>query len=468
MKHLPQISAILLGSVFCAGLLAQRTEEMTLVWGDEFSTDGLPDPSKWSYDVGGHGWGNNELQYYTENRLENARVEGGVLVIEAIKEPFGRTNQYTSARLVSRQKGDWLYGRFEIRAKLPRGRGTWPAIWMLPTDWVYGGWPDSGEIDIMEHVGYDMQRVHGTVHTKDYNHSIGTQVGSSVVASNVDTEFHTYSMEWRPNRIDIFMDGQQYFTFANEGEGFSKWPFDQRFHLILNIAVGGSWGGAQGVDDSIFPQRMEVDYVRVYELADLDRVISHSLPGRVEAEEFSSMSGVRMEATADAGGGSNIGFLGDEDWAEYAIEVVHAGRYAVDVRYASPNGTAGVRLTPEGQNPLTYLLTEPTGGWQSWQTQTIGELELAAGSTRFRLDFEIPGDEDLNLNWLEFRLLDGDLWAGYPVSLVEDQRVANTGNFMGWLNLEADPWLYSYSLQKYLFLPEMLVDPVGGWVFLTH
>ncbi|OJJ21706.1 glycoside hydrolase [marine bacterium AO1-C] len=236
-----------------------------LVWSDEFDYTGLPDAERWSYDVGGSGWGNQELQYYTEKRTNNARVANGHLIIEAIKEDFGGM-KYTSARLVSKTKGDWLYGKVEVKAKLPAGRGTWPAIWMLPTDWQYGGWPDSGEIDIMEHVGYEEGVVHGTVHTKAYHHSINTQKGASIRINDATSEFHVYSMEWTQNEIKTFVDGEAYFTFRNEGGGFAVWPFDKRFHLLLNIAVGGSWGGAQGVDDSIFPQKMEIDYIRVYQL----------------------------------------------------------------------------------------------------------------------------------------------------------------------------------------------------------
>ena len=154
--------------------------------------------------------------------------------------------------MISKDNGDWKYGRFEIGSKLPRGRGTWPAIWMLPTDQEYGGWPASGEIDIMEHVGYEMNRIHGTIHTDRFNHTKRTQIGSSLSARNVDTEFHVYAMEWRPDRIDIFLDGKRYFTISNDGSGFEAWPFDQRFHLLMNIAVGGNWGGARGIDDSIF------------------------------------------------------------------------------------------------------------------------------------------------------------------------------------------------------------------------
>ncbi len=238
-------------------------QEWQLVWSDEFDNPGLPDASKWGYDVGGHGWGNNELQYYKSNDSDNARVENGRLIIQAHKENFSGS-AYTSARLVTRNRGDWLYGRIEVMAKLPAGRGTWPAIWMLPTDWVYGGWPRSGEVDIMEHVGFDPGVVHGTVHTEAFNHSIGTQQGRQISVPTFSNEFHEYAAEWYPHKIDFFVDDTHYFTFRNLG-GWEKWPFDKRFHLLLNIAVGGTWGGAQGVDDSIFPVQMEIDYVRIYE-----------------------------------------------------------------------------------------------------------------------------------------------------------------------------------------------------------
>ena len=240
-------------------------DELTLIWQDEFNYNGLPNKEKWSYDVGGHGWGNGEKQYYTENRLENARVEDGVLYITARKEEYEK-NDYTSARLVTKNKGDWLYKRIEVRAKLPRGRGTWPAIWMLPTEWNYGAWPSSGEIDIMEHVGFNQGVIHGTVHTKSYNHKIGTQRGKSIKLEDVSNSFHTYSIEWYPHKIMFFVDDIHYYTFNNEMMGWREWPFDTPFHLILNIAVGGGWGGQKGIDDSIWPQTMEVDYVRVYDL----------------------------------------------------------------------------------------------------------------------------------------------------------------------------------------------------------
>ena len=235
-----------------------------LVWSDEFGYTGLPDDTKWSYDIGGSGWGNNEAQYYAGKRLKNSEVKDGYLFINAIKEDF-EGKKYTSARLVTKMKGDWLYGRFEIRAKLPEGTGMWPAIWMLPTDWSYGGWPDSGEIDIMENLGFIPYFIAGTVQSKSYNYTLGTHKTQIIGVPDCYTAFHNYILEWDANELRIFVDTNLYLTFKNEGTGSLVWPFDKRFHLLLNVAIGGTFGGAQGIDDNIFPRSMVVDYVRVYQ-----------------------------------------------------------------------------------------------------------------------------------------------------------------------------------------------------------
>lgn len=240
--------------------------EATPAWQDEFDYTGAPDPAKWGHDIGGDGWGNNELQYYTDS-TDNAFVADGVLTIAARKEKREGRN-YTSARLVSKGKGDFLYGRFEIKAKLPSGKGTWPALWMLPTDQTYGGWPASGEIDIMEHVGYDPDRVHITMHTQAYNHTIDTQRTGIKLVDGAIGDFHVYRTDWTPDAIRGYIDDELVLEFPNEGTGPAAWPFDQRFHFLINIAVGGNWGGKEGVDDNSFPARMQVDYVRVYRLTE--------------------------------------------------------------------------------------------------------------------------------------------------------------------------------------------------------
>ena len=233
-----------------------------LVWSDEFDTPGLPDPTKWGYDVGGNGWGNHELEYYTNARPENARVDSnGHLVIETRKEPFSGSG-YTSARLLTLNKASWTYGIFEIRAKIPRGRGTWPAIWTLSAHQPLA-WPDDGELDIMEEVGYNPNWIKGSAHNKQYFGG-NSKNGDHFVADAQDS-FHVYKMEWTDNQIDWYVDSTKYYTYINANQGAQSWPYYNDFFIILNVAIGGDWGGLQGVDDSIFPQQMLVDYVRVYQ-----------------------------------------------------------------------------------------------------------------------------------------------------------------------------------------------------------
>ncbi|MEL6253995.1 MAG: glycoside hydrolase family 16 protein [Bacteroidota bacterium] len=241
-----------------------------LVWFDEFDYEGLPDPSKWSYDVGdgcdlpaGCGWGNQELQYYTKESLKNAHVEDGVLTIELLKEEIKNSN-YSSARLITKGKGDWKYGTIEVRAKLPRGKGVWGAIWMLSSEDKYKGWPHSGEIDIMENVGFDPDTVHSSAHTLAYHHSIGTYKTGKVSLPDAGEKFYTYKLEWEEDEYRIYADDQLIFRFVKEADDFKVWPFDQKFHLILNITYGGFWGGKMGLDDEALPSNMQIDYVRVY------------------------------------------------------------------------------------------------------------------------------------------------------------------------------------------------------------
>ncbi len=231
-------------------------------WGDEFDAPGLPDPDKWDYEVGFIR--NREKQYYTRARRENARVEDGMLVIEARKEPYENA-EITSASLHTRGKQHFQYGRIEVRAKLPTGRGTWPAIWMLGTNIREVGWPTCGEIDIMENVGFDPDRIHANIHTRAYNHVRGTGKGNRLLADKPYEKFHLYALEWYPDHMDFFLNGEKYFTFANEGTGNDTWPYDKPHYLILNLAIGGAWGGQKGIDDAIFPQKYLIDYVRAYE-----------------------------------------------------------------------------------------------------------------------------------------------------------------------------------------------------------
>jgi beta-glucanase (GH16 family) len=246
---------------------ATPTGDWKLVWSDEFDgpNGSAVDTAKWSFDVGCGGWGNGELQYYTD-RTANAYIEDGALVIKAQREDYS-TSRHTSARLATRNKGDWLTGRFEIRAKLPCGQGIWPAIWMLPTDWEYGGWPSSGEIDIMELVGHEPARVHGTLHYGKPH----TYTGNHYELTGGETfadRYHVFATEWEPGEIRWYVDGVHYQTqtewFTSSSKGTHPAPFDRRFHLIINVAVGGAWPGYPD-ETTVLPQTMHVDYVRVYQ-----------------------------------------------------------------------------------------------------------------------------------------------------------------------------------------------------------
>ncbi|MFA5326349.1 MAG: family 16 glycosylhydrolase [Prolixibacteraceae bacterium] len=244
----------------------KNVQGWNLVWSDEFNYTGLPDSAKWNYDTRGnsYGWGNNEAEWYTVARKENTWVGDGTLKIIARNEPTSG-KKYSSGRLTTKGKGDWKYGKVEVRAKLPSGNGTWPAIWMLSSDNKYGGWPESGEIDIMEQVGSNPDTVLSTVHTGKYNHIKKTQRGKRMGLPTATTDFHVYTLEWEENELRSFVDGKLYFTFDNEKTGFEAWPFDQPFHVILNLAIGGGLGGQHGIDNSLFPHTLEIDYVRVYQ-----------------------------------------------------------------------------------------------------------------------------------------------------------------------------------------------------------
>ena len=242
-----------------------------LVWSDEFETEQI-DTSKWTYDLGNWGWGNNELQYYTERRDENARTENGSLIIEAKKSENDET--WTSARLTTRGKVAFLYGKIELRAKVPRQRGNWAAGWTLGNVYVDElSWPYCGEIDILESVGFELNDstgdgiAHATVHTPAYYFKIGNQISSVRPVADMAGTWHTYSVEWTPTEVRGYVDDELYYLY-DKSANRREWPFDQPQNLILNLAMGGGWGGALGMDPEMSTQIFELDYVRVYEKTD--------------------------------------------------------------------------------------------------------------------------------------------------------------------------------------------------------
>lgn len=417
----------------CSSVFSQQ---WNLVWSDEFEGTGLPDASKWSFDVEGNNWdwGNNEAQNYTPADRNNAWLEQGNLVIEARKEQYtwpgdNQTKEYTSARLVTKGKGDWLYGKVEVRALLPTGRGMWPAIWMLPTDSEYGDWPSSGELDIMENVGYDPNMLHCNIHTEAYNHSIGTNKGNSVQISAPSINWHVYSVEWGEENVSFYCDGSLVFSFNNEHNTYREWPFDKPFHLLLNVAVGGGWGGTEGIDDNIFPQRMLVDYVRVYTLSETLVVeqqpfggVAHSIPGIIEFEDFDiggqdssyfdttpgnedtvayrAGEGVDVEVCSDDDGGYNVAYAESGEWMEYTVNVLQSGLYTISFRVACNDYGRTISLSTNGVLLAENVPIPYTGGWQAWENIIVDGVEMLEGEQVLRVT--IGEVQHVNLNYMEF------------------------------------------------------------------
>lgn len=265
MKNQPKEPALGIIIVFIFNLLSiscqhqNQAEKWELAWAEEFDYNGKPDAGYWGYEKGHIR--NHELQYYTD-KLDNVTVGGGICTITAKLEG---PDSVTSASINTLGKYDILYGRTEVRAKVPSALGTWPAIWLLGTNRSEAGWPACGEIDIMEHVGYDPDLIHANIHTETYNHVKGTNKGNTITVEDPSAGFHIYALEWYKDHMDFFYDDSLYFTYQNDMEGNpNTWPFDKPHYLLINLAYGGSWGGRQGVDTTLLPLTFAIDYVRHY------------------------------------------------------------------------------------------------------------------------------------------------------------------------------------------------------------
>ncbi len=261
------ITVLTLSLIIFSSCETDETQEVVnftnLVWEDDFNANGAPNPGNWTYDIGTgvDGWGNGELQYYT-NRAENAVIENGMLRITARQENF-EGSQYTSARLLTKGLFEKRYGRFEARMKLPWGQGMWPAFWLLGSDFEEVGWPQCGEIDVMENRGSEPTIISGTVHGPGYNAGLSISKEYDFVNERVDTDFHVYGIEWGPNYINFYVDDVLYNQITPEDVP-GEWVFNDEFYVIINLAVGGRFGGPPN-ENTVFPQTMYVDYVRVYD-----------------------------------------------------------------------------------------------------------------------------------------------------------------------------------------------------------
>ncbi|MFP3363168.1 glycoside hydrolase family 16 protein [Pseudoalteromonas sp. SIMBA_148] len=264
---------ILIISIFA--LFSVNVGAKELIWSDEFDIDGLPNPSKWHYEKGYVR--NGEAQHYQEANSENSRIENGFLVIESHYQPANKPenlwqylfyekpkSRYSSASLTTEHLPGFEYGRIEVRAKLPQGRGVWPAIWLLGSNIKQVGWPMCGEIDIMEYVGFEPNKIHSAIHTSNRNHNKGNAANSTLQVNDLENEFHVYSVERSAERVDFYIDNSLHYSYHKEDNTNTSWPFDQPMYLIINLAIGGGWGGKKGIDNTIFPQQFFIDYVRVY------------------------------------------------------------------------------------------------------------------------------------------------------------------------------------------------------------
>jgi len=367
-------------------------QQRKLVWADEFHYKGSLDPAKWEFELGNqNGWGNRELEFYTD-RPENIFVDNGVANIVARKEEYQGFG-YTSAKFHS--KAYWQYGEVEVRAKLPTGRGMWPAIWLMPQFSFYGsgGWPDNGEIDMMEQVAFDPNVSHFTLH-----HNLGGPT-NTISLPTLTSQFHTYRLEWTPDHIAGFVDDHQYYLYERGTQDWRGWPYDQPFRLIINCAVGGNWGGTNGVDDSIFPQTFAINSVRVYK-----RVSSphggqeHELPGTVDAADYDDggegyayhsdqpvkpagryrRDDIGIAETGDPNHAHVLVGIRPDQWMNYTVNVKEAGPYDLTFFVASPYRDGKFRVEVD-DTPKATLHVPDTKSWSAWQGVTVHGIKLTPG-----------------------------------------------------------------------------------------
>ncbi len=413
-------------AVLLCGVVTAASGQDVLIWSDEFDGTSL-NLGNWEYMIGNGdaygvpGWGNNEWEYYT-SRPENIFVDNGVLNIVAREESYAGYD-YTSARIRSMNKADFLYGRLEASIKLPFGQGIWPAFWMLPTDSPYGGWAAGGEIDIVETVNMPWD-AHGTIH---YGGGWPNNVhsgGSTSIGQLLSDAFHTYAIEWETDTIRWYLDGNLYHTetsstWYSTGASHQEAPFDVPFHFLLNVAVGGNWPGYPD-HTTQFPQTMQVDWVRVYGPQDQAPFYGEpqDVAGRIEAEDFDlgpdgqayhdcdgtnnggeyRSTGVDIQVCDE--GGYNVGWMCEGEWLEYAIMVPLSGTYTIDVRVASQSSGGTCHLEISGVNITGPLTIPATGGWQTWTSITTSAF-IPAGPRQLRFVNDSTNDE-YNLNYIQF------------------------------------------------------------------
>jgi beta-glucanase (GH16 family) len=365
------------------------SQNWQLVWSDEFTNSISSD---WVFETGGGGWGNNELEYYLP---QNASVQNGQLVITAKEQSYGGEN-YTSVRMKTQGKQSWKYGKIEASIAMPSFQGVWPAFWMLGDNISSVGWPACGEIDIMEHVNTGGQ-INGSCHWS----SNGSEADYTAASSTSVTGFHVYSIEWTPTYINWYIDGNQYNQINIANNAGNTGAFQNNFFILLNMAIGGNWPGFS-IDNTAFPANMYVDYVRVYQDAGntttTTTTTTSSSGTLIQAENYSAMSNVKTEATSDAGGGLDVGYINAGSWMAYDnINFPVSGTYTVQYRIASPNGGTLSMDLNAGSIQLGNVSLPATGGWQNWTTVSK-TITVNAGTYNVGIFAQTAG---WNINWFQ-------------------------------------------------------------------
>ena len=399
--------------------------EDVLVWSDEFDGTSL-NTANWEpmigdgTEYGNPGWGNNELEYYT-GRTENVYVADGFLHIVAREESYAG-HDYTSARIRTANKQEFLYGRLEARLKLPSTQGIWPAFWMLPTNSPYGGWAAGGEIDIMESTNI-ATTTHGTIHYGGLWPANTSSGGSYSPGVNLSDDFHVYAIQWEPDFIRWYFDGFPFYTvsssawYSANAPDNDRAPFDVPFHFLLNVAVGGNWPGYPDAS-SVFPQEMVVDWVRVYTTGAAEQTPypdgPHAIPGIVEAENYDDggetiayhdcdgnnnggeyRPGESVDIEECSEGGYNVGWMCQGEWLEYTVDVAASGYYDIEIRVASESTGGVFHLEFDGEDKTGDITIDPTGGWQAWTTVTA-TATLSGGEQIMRFVSTDSGEFNLN------------------------------------------------------------------------
>lgn len=428
---------VLAGALFGATVAHAQTP-WQLVWSEEFNGTSL-NSEIWEPQIGTgtayglpSGWGNNERQYYT-NRPENLTVSNGVLRITARAENY-MGSQYTSARIRTAGRFEFVYGRIEALIRIPSGQGIWPAFWLLPTNSPYGGWAASGEIDIMESTNI-ADRIYGTIHYGAPYPGNTSNGGSFAPGIDFSAAPHLYAVEWDPDQIRWYVDSQLIHSvnssvwFSSNAESNERAPFDVPFHILLNIAVGGNFPGPPNGSVG-FPMEMTVDYIRIYRREQrYFGAFAALIPGQIEMEnydlggpaiayndvdltnnggQFRPAEAVDIEACSE--GGFNVGWIRQGEWIEYATEVELAGHYLFEARVAAESNGGSFHLEFDGVNRTGTIQAPVTGGWQAWTTRTA-QVPLPAGQQVMRFVNDSGSSGQFNINWVRFTLIElaGDL-----------------------------------------------------------